>query len=66
MMRGFKGLNLSNPNFLPTAYSPVLIFFGRERVWWITCNCPRVLKKKNIEKQKEYNLRYLLLKVHTT
>jgi hypothetical protein len=25
-----------------------------------------VLKEKNIEKQKEYNLHYLLAKVHTT
>jgi hypothetical protein len=59
-------LTLSNPIFLPTAYSPTLICFGRERGWWITCNYPTVLKEKNIEKQKEYNLRYLLAKVHTT
>jgi hypothetical protein len=59
-------LTLSNPIFLPTAYSPALICFGRERVWWIICNYPTVLKQKNIEKQKEYNLRYLLAKVRTT
>jgi hypothetical protein len=59
-------LTLSNPIFLPTAYSPVLICFGRERRWWITCNYPTVLKEKNREKQKEYNLRYLLAKVRTT
>jgi hypothetical protein len=59
-------LNLSNPIFLPTAYSTALTSFGRERGWWITCNYPTVLKEKNIEKQKEYNLRYLLAKVHTT
>jgi hypothetical protein len=52
--------------FLPTAYSQAIICFGRERGWWITCNYPSVLKEKNIEKQKEYNLRYLLAKVRTT
>jgi hypothetical protein len=39
-------LTLSNPFFLPTAYSPALICFGRERGWWITCNYPTVLKEK--------------------
>jgi hypothetical protein len=60
------GLTLSNPVFLPTAYSPALICFRWERGWWITCNYPTVLKEKNIEKRKEYNLRYLLAKVRTT
>jgi len=41
-------LALSNPIFLPTTYSPALIYFGQERVWWITCNYPTVLKEKNI------------------
>jgi hypothetical protein len=59
-------LTLSNPIFLPTAHSPALIRFGRERCWWITCNYPTVLKEKIIENQKEYNLRYLLAKVRTT
>jgi hypothetical protein len=59
-------LTLFNPIFLPTAYSPALICFWRERGWWITCNYPIVLKEKNIEKQKEYNLRYMLAKVRTT
>jgi hypothetical protein len=59
-------LTLSNPIFLPTAYSPALICFGRKRGWWITCNYPTALKEKNMEKQKEYNLRYLLDKVRTT
>jgi hypothetical protein len=59
-------LTLCNPIFLPTAYSPALICFGRERGWWIICNYPTVLKEENIEKQKEYNLRYLLAKVRTT
>jgi hypothetical protein len=59
-------LTLSNPIFLPTAHSPALIYFGRERGWWITCNYPTVLKEKNIDKQKEYKLRYLLAKVRTT
>jgi hypothetical protein len=62
----YQTLTLSNPIFLPTAYSPALICFGRERGWWITCNYPTVLKEDNIEKQKEYNLRYLLAKVRTT
>jgi hypothetical protein len=42
----FKRLTLSNPIFLPTAFSPALICFGRERGWWITCNYPTVLKRK--------------------
>jgi hypothetical protein len=61
-----RRLTLSNPIFPPTAYSPALIYFGRERGWWITCSYPTVLKEKNMEKQKEYNLRYLLAKVLTT
>jgi hypothetical protein len=36
--------------FLPTAYFPALICFGRERGWWITCNYPTVLKR---EKHRE-------------
>jgi hypothetical protein len=59
-------LTLSNPISLPTAYSPALICFERERGWWITCNYPIVLKEKNMEKQKEYNLRCLLAKARTT
>jgi len=59
-------LTLFNPIFLPTAYSPALICLGRGRGWWITCNYPTDLKEKNIEKQKECNLRYLLAKAHTT
>jgi hypothetical protein len=55
-------LILSNPIFLPPAYSPALIYFGRERGWWITCNYPSFKR----EKQKKYNLRYLLAKVRTT
>jgi hypothetical protein len=51
-------LTLSNSIFLPPTYSPALIYFGWERGWWITCNYPSVLNKKN--KQKEYNLHYLL------
>jgi hypothetical protein len=65
-MSWFGSLTLFNPIFLPTAYSPALICFGRERGWWITCNYPIVLKEINTEKQKEYNLRYLLAKVRTT
>jgi hypothetical protein len=40
-------LTVSNQIFLPTAYSPALICFGRERGWWITCNYPTVLKERN-------------------
>jgi hypothetical protein len=46
-------LTLSNPIFLPPAYSPALIYFGRERGWWITCNYPTVLKDKNINKNRK-------------
>jgi hypothetical protein len=42
-----KILILSNPIFLPPAYSPTLIYFGRERGRWVTCNYPTVLKEKN-------------------
>jgi hypothetical protein len=59
-------LTLSNRIFLPTAYSPALICFGRERGWWITCNYPTDLEEKFVEKRKEYNLRYPLAKVRTT
>jgi hypothetical protein len=60
-------LTLSNPVFLPPAYSPALIYFGQERGWWITCNYPTELKeKKNKQKLKEYSLRYLSAKVRTT
>jgi hypothetical protein len=45
-------LTLSNPIFLPTAYSPALICFGGERGWWITCNYPTVLKEKNRETER--------------
>jgi hypothetical protein len=40
-------ITLSNPIFLPPAYSPALIYFGRERGWWVTCNYPTVLKERN-------------------
>jgi hypothetical protein len=40
-------LTLSNPIFLPPAYSPALIYFGWERGWWVTCNYATVLKEKN-------------------
>jgi hypothetical protein len=59
-------LTLSNTIFLPTTSSPALICFGRKRRWWTTCNYPTVLKEKNMEKQKECSLRYLLTEVRTT
>jgi hypothetical protein len=43
----FVCLTISNPSFLPPAYSPALIYCGRERGWWVTCNYPTVLKEKN-------------------
>jgi hypothetical protein len=43
-------LTLSNPIFLPAAYSPPPIYFERERGWWITCNYPTVLKQKKINR----------------
>jgi hypothetical protein len=46
-------LTLSNPIFLPPAYSPALIYFGWERGWWITCNYPTVLKEKNINRNRK-------------
>jgi hypothetical protein len=49
-LKMFRYLTLSNPIFLPTACSPALICFERERGWWITCNYHTVLKEKNIEK----------------
>jgi hypothetical protein len=57
-------LTLSNQIFLPHAYSTALIYFGRKRSLWITCNYPTVLKDN--QKQKEYNLRYILPNVRTT
>jgi hypothetical protein len=45
-------LTLSNPIFLPAAYSPALICFGRERGWWITCNYHTVLKRKTWRNRK--------------
>jgi hypothetical protein len=53
--------NFSANRILPNSYS-----FWAERGWWITCDYPTLLKEKNVEKQKEYNLRYLLAKVRTT
>ena len=39
-------LTLSNPIFLPTAYSPALIYCGRERGWQITCWLKSVLHEE--------------------
>jgi hypothetical protein len=39
-------LILSNPIFLPPAYSQAIIYFWRERGWWVTCNYPTDLKEK--------------------
>jgi hypothetical protein len=43
----FLIFNPFQSNFLPPAYSPALIYFGRERGWWVTCNSHTVLKEKN-------------------
>ena len=45
-------LTLSNPIFLPTAYSPALTCFGRDRGWWITSNYPTLLKEKKKKTQR--------------
>jgi hypothetical protein len=47
MLYAASTLTPSNPIFPPPAYSPALIYFRRERGWWITCNYPTVLKEKN-------------------
>ena len=39
-------LTLSSPIFLPIAYSPALIYCGRERGWWITCWLKSVLHEE--------------------
>jgi hypothetical protein len=59
-----KHLTLSNPIFLPPAYSPALIYFGWERSWWITCNYPTVLKEKN--RNRKSTTCTMLVKVRTT
>jgi hypothetical protein len=50
--RNSSTLTLSNPIFLPPAYSPTLIYFGRERGLWVTCNYPTVLKEKNMNRNE--------------
>jgi hypothetical protein len=59
-------INPFQSNFFANRILSSAYLFGRERGWWITCNYPIVLKEKNIEKQKEYNLRYLLANVRNT
>jgi hypothetical protein len=46
-------LTLSNPIFLPPAYSPAFIYFGWEGCWWITCNYPTVLKQRIINRNRK-------------
>ena len=41
-------LTLSNPIFLPTAYSPALIYFGQEGGWWITCDYNHLFTSKHM------------------
>jgi alpha-N-acetylglucosamine transferase len=50
--------NFSANRTLPSSY----FFWAIKRL----VDYPKVLKEKNMEKQKEYNLRYLLAKVRTT
>jgi hypothetical protein len=59
-------INPFQSNFPANRILPSSYMLWRERGWWIACNYSRVLKEKNIEKQKEYNLLYLLAKVRTT
>jgi hypothetical protein len=50
-------------HFFCQPHTPQLLFvLGGKEVG----GYPTVLKEKNMEKQKEYNLRYLLAKVRTT
>jgi hypothetical protein len=51
MKKILSPLTLSNPRFLPPAYSPALIYFEQERGWWITCAYPIVLKEKSINRK---------------
>jgi hypothetical protein len=44
MLLQYPLLTLSNPIFPPPAYSSAIIYFGRERGWWVTCNYFTVLK----------------------
>jgi hypothetical protein len=46
-------LTLSKPIFLPPAYTPALIYFVRQRGWWITCNYPSVLKETSIKRNRK-------------
>jgi hypothetical protein len=46
-------LTLFNQIFLPPTYSPALIYFGRERYWWVTCNYPTVLSQKNRNRNRK-------------
>jgi hypothetical protein len=54
--------NFSANRILPSSY----LFLAVKRLV-DSCNYPTILKeKKSMEKQKEYNLRYLLAKFRTT
>jgi hypothetical protein len=55
--------NFSANRILPGSY---LFWAVKRLVDYLYSNCPTVLKEKNLEEQKEYNLRYLLAKVRTT
>ena len=46
MLGWLELLTLSNPICLPTAYSPALIYCGRERGWWISCWLKSVLHEE--------------------
>ena len=41
-------LTLSNPVFLPIAYSPALIHFGQEGGWWITSDYNHLFTSKHM------------------
>jgi hypothetical protein len=43
----FLIFNPFQSNFSATRIPPALIYFGRERGWWVTCNYPTVSKEKN-------------------
>jgi hypothetical protein len=61
-----RDFNPFQSNFSANCILPSFYWFWAVKRLVITCNYTTVLKKKNTEKRKEYNLRYLLAKFRTT
>jgi hypothetical protein len=66
MLSVLTTVNPFQSNFSANCILPSSYLFWVVKGWWITCNYPTVSKEKNMEKQKEYNLCYLLAKVRTS